>query len=225
VPLPRRQQNELFRAVENAGLDPSNFLLTVEGASSDTMDGLSFTISHRSSSAYLDSHQVTDSLYWSAIALLREGDGRNIYVIGWTELKGEFSVWLGDVRSEFEEPNLWAELERQRSILTAVIPSENTPFAETELNHLHFALDQILAEVKRQGLLTAQQLHQLDERLDYQKKSATWLGRVDWINGFTGAVLGQLLTWSLQPGVRETIAGIVGNALSWLLNPTPLIRP
>jgi hypothetical protein len=209
------QRNDIFRAVEAGGLDPSECEFTFGG-----------------NSAYLrhDPSKSTISI---------DGDGQDHYMgrveIGenkpesygagdWDGVLPHIERWASEVKRyveiDAEIPDLWEELRREKEFLADVQHNDtrNTPFTQAEQEQIVAQLQEIKKQVKEQFALSNEQMEQIEERLDEAAEAATRMGRKDWLIYFLGAITALIITATVVGGVGEQIITMVIHGLGHLFN-------
>ena len=183
--LRKVQRNDIFRAVEAGGLDPSKC-----------------EFSYQHNSAYLRHGPSKSTLSIGGDGqghyMLREEIGENkpdSYGAGdWADVLPHIEHWASDVKSYTEMdaqiPDLWAELRRDADFLSDVQyeEGENTPFDADEQAEIARRLREIKENAQQQYSLTAQQMDQLKVRLNEVEEASGRIGRKDWVLMFYGAL-------------------------------------
>jgi hypothetical protein len=200
------QQDTVFALVRGSGFDPIEFEWTS-----------TFGDSFKNTVPCLV-HKPTDSAFTFDFDSFRgdhcveytPGSERptNRYDAGdWATVTLYVRNWLENVERERSSPNFWAELGKQRELLSATEPSgddDNSPFTPEEQAEVVKQLHEI------KELLV--QTHQadpaaLESRVDYLIDASTRMGRRDWLNIFYGGIFSWALTGLVPPeGVREVLA-------------------
>jgi hypothetical protein len=192
VHLEKFQSNAVFRAIAAGGLEPRECDLT-EG---DT----EIRISHVPSGSYF-------VLGGSAIAYT------GTYVVGnsavswptgpisWTSVPEQVRRWAEQVKQDVETPDLWAELQREREILTGVRYEavENTPFTPDEQAEIAQQLRAIKEDLKKKYSLSSEQMSRVEARLDEAEAASRRIGRKDWLLLFAGVIFTLIATGLLPP--------------------------
>ena len=126
--------------------------------------------------------------------------------------------WAGKVREYEGTPDLWAELRRTSEFLASGQDrtSENTPFTPAEQKQISNQLREIKASLKDNSELRAEQLSQIEERLDEAEEASHRLGRKDWVLLFTGTVFTLIITGTVTPDVAQHILMAVFHGLGHL---------
>lgn len=127
--------------------------------------------------------------------------------------------WAADVKRDVETPDLWAELQRERAILTGARyeDAENTPFTSDEQAEISEQLRQTREFVKKSYPLSEAQLLSLDAKLDEIEVAAGRIGRKDWQLLFYGVMFTVIVTGLLSPEAAQHILTMALHGLAPLL--------
>jgi hypothetical protein len=197
--LQKVHKNEIFKAIQEVGLDPNEFDLE--------NDDVEVRIKHKWSEScfiigggpghYVGHSVVGDAPDWTFEAYR------------WQSLIERISRWLQNVKRDLETPDLWAELQREAKLLGANDDvTDNTPFTLNEQKEIARRLQELAEHARRTHALSGEQMRVLDGKLDYLVKAAGRLGRIDWRNAFVGAILGYIITVALPPDARDMVLGL-----------------
>lgn len=112
--------------------------------------------------------------------------------VAWNSALIVVAEWLANLKREYEAPDLWAELVRQREIAGGAADAEieNTPFTPAEQAQVAGMLRELSEYVRVNYELSAGQLETIDGRLAYLEGAAKRVGRIDWRNLFVGTIVG-----------------------------------
>ena len=184
------QRNGILEAIKAAGLDPKEFDWDDSDARALIKHKWSescFVVDHAKD--YVGHRVVGDSQDWP------------FEVHTWQALTSRVSTWASQVKSDLETPDLWAELQREVTLLGArsVELIENTPFTPDEQNEIARRLQRLAGHARNTYSLSPEQIRLLDEKLNYLVEASARLGRIDWLNAFVGAILGYILTAAFPP--------------------------
>jgi hypothetical protein len=218
--LLRSQRNAVLRAIQEAGLNPAEF-------GWDTIYGDGTMIS---ASVPLLTHRPTQSFYAFDYDAGREnhhavyvpGAGRaqeRIVAGDWTLQLAHVARWLENLKREYEAPDLWGELGRQREVVAgepAEDERENTPFTPEEQAEITAQLRELKEYLRANHQLTGQQMRAIESRLDYLADAARRLGRFDWRQTLVGTLLG-LVVQAVVPSepIQDALA-LIGRGLGHL---------
>lgn len=236
--LSTTRKNAVLGAIQAAGLDAADFVwrdrrssVTQVGAGRDA-----YTVEqlfHQPTGYWFrfDIDAARGSL-WAIYDPGPEGASRRDHAGTWELVLGYAQRWLGWVKQEYDAPDLWAELQRDRERLgPAPAEAENTPFTPQEQLEIGRQLRETKEYIRQTYQLNAAQYSAIDARLDYFAEAASRLGRVDWRNAFVGAFIGLILQAVLpfEP-VQEllymtlrVLAGLFGGELPELPGPPPMV--
>jgi hypothetical protein len=195
VQLTKWVRNNVFKAIEAAGLDPAEF---------DWDGNFGSALTHVPSGAhfvfggefghYEGTYQAGDSPEWpyevySPPSLLKRVEG-----------------WLSDLKLDLDTPDLWGELRSERELLGGAYDEVgNTPFTPEERTELARQLGEIKEYVKKTYSLSKEQTEALERKLEYLEEATGRLGRIDWRTAFLGAMMEFLLVAALSPETARDV--------------------
>jgi hypothetical protein len=135
-----------------------------------------------------------------------------------------------DVKRDVDTPDLLAELQRQREILTGTRYEEvgNTPFSSEELAEIAEGLRQIKEYVNTAYALSEVQMLHLEAKIEDIAAAAGRMGRKDWALWVSAALLGAFVQGILPPEVVQHIIRMTVDGLGYLLGgwgTPPLLPP
>lgn len=135
--------------------------------------------------------------------------------VHWPTVVERIELWAHNVKEDVNTPDLWAELQREREILTGARYEdvENTPFTSDEQAEIAEQLQQIKYFVKETYALSGAQMLSLEAGLDDLKVAAGRIGRKDWRLLFLGVILNLVFVVLLPP---EAVHGIIAMAADGL---------
>jgi hypothetical protein len=191
--LDKLQRNELFRAVEAAGIGPAAFELLEEGSG--------ITLKHRESDAVLRASR-RPPLVRAISGIGGSGPGPQFAVVGglpsatqtrslhetWGEVVERVTSWVGELREDLSSPDFWTSLEGVPP-LGDDATHDNSPFTPEERQGIAERAAAIKTEAQSRYQLTDQQIQILEAKLDYVVEASKRMGRLDWRNLVAGVVL------------------------------------
>jgi hypothetical protein len=139
--------------------------------------------------------------------------------------------WARDVKRDVETPDLWAELQRQREVLTGVLVVDDdvgdTPFSADEQAEIAEQLRQIKALVAEKYPRSEAQMQILEARFDDLEAAAGRMGRQDWLLRFLGVMFTVIVTDLLTPEAVQDILAMALHGLGHLYGggTGPLLPP
>jgi hypothetical protein len=120
--------------------------------------------------------------------------------------------WLANVQREYEAPDLWAEVLRERELAGAPPgPNvDNSPFTPEEQQLVSNQLAEMRELILQSFELQAEQINALDERVAYLGEATARLGKFDW----RGLLTGQLVTLVLTAVIPQHAFAVIGPFIS-----------
>lgn len=203
------QRNVIYRAVVAGGLDPREC----------TFDyGDDWTcMTHVPSASYL--RLEGDINEYTAKAVVGDSErwpgGLPTF---WVGVEGRVRAWAREVKEDVDTPDLWAQLQRQREVLTGAryVHVENTPFTSDEQVAIADRLRQTKEYVTSTYSLSEEQVLHLEARLDDIAAAAGRMGRKDWTLLVCGALLGVFVQGILPQEAVQDILRMTFDGLAYL---------
>jgi hypothetical protein len=211
VALRKPQRNEVFKAIEDAGLSPEEFGFEWATGADES------SCRHVQSGARFVVRGVAGdySTWWSA------GDEPvwERAKLSWFRVMEQVRFWLSAVKQDVETPDLWAQVQRERELLAAVSAdaNDNTPFTAAEREEIAEQLRELKNYLMRRHTLSDEQVRLLDERLDYLADAAKRVGRKDWFLMAAGAMLSYVLAAALPPDAATHVLGTLLTSIGHIL--------
>jgi hypothetical protein len=213
------QRNAVFETIKEAGLDPSEFTWG--------------TIRTRASAAHnfdvpILMHEPSDSSFtfdfnaYTQEHIAYHTPGRDKPEEGWrcSGWNNELTYvrwWLGLVKREYEAPDLWGELGKQRELMGGELALVgNAPFTPDEQRQIEAQLQETKAFVRKSFELTEAQYGAIEARLDYLVEASGRMGRVDWRTAFAGVFLTAIVMGMLPSDVVREVMEIALRGLAGL---------
>lgn len=223
--LSREEGNYLYESIQESQLDLAECSLE----RGDDMG----VIKHRSGSSfeiYRDSHGEEFSFRY---VILDSGKVFKNFRYGSLPLdyvKHYIIDWANKVKELEDLPDLWAQMERNRELITEIqqTDSDNTPFTQDEQRQISAQLQDIKELIRGQFELTTEQVSQVDEKIDDVIEASKRMGRKDWLIYFLGTITSLIITATVTGGIGEQIIAMVIYALGNLFtggNAPPQILP
>jgi len=211
-------RNSIIKAVQAGGVDPGQFDFDLKDDD--------IRIAHRWSESRLTLHGPWGD--WKGSYVAGDSSPWPIHAISFSQVEESVEHWVSKVKRDLETPDLLAELQRQRELLSQTPDeAENTPFTPDEQAQIVAQLKEIKDWVKRTHALTPEQTFVLEEEFKGLRMSVARLGRVDWRLRFLG-VLFVFLGSGILP--QEVVQGLLMMALHGLQeffggSPPPQLGP
>jgi hypothetical protein len=189
--LAKFKKNQVFKAIESAGLNPNDFKFEDKDAE--------VRLKHR----WSESHFIFGGDAGHYIGSYVAGDLPDwpYEVYSWEAVITRVSGWLTDVKLDLDTPDLWAEMQGAAELLggTSGEANENAPFTPEERKEIELRLREVEQGVKEAYLLSAEQIQILDAKINYLIEATGRLGRTDWHGVFVSVILGYVLQAALPP--------------------------
>jgi hypothetical protein len=205
------QWNDVFAAIQAAGLNPAEFERTQ--ASSPRANGHVSALHHPPSKATFR-FDFDGTQPWADYTPGYDRPRDERAAGNWDGQLNYVKQWLEYLKREWRAPDLWAELRAQRRLVTAMSSDTgNEPFNPEEQKEIARQLADIKTYVRNTYQLSESQYEAIDARLDYFAEAAKRLGRIDWRNAFIGAFLGAFLQAVLPPELVQDIISLALRSL------------
>ncbi len=209
--LEKYQRNAIFQEIVEAGLDPNECDLT-EGAKEVNISHVpsrSYFILGGDALRYSGSYAVGGStISWPYEDFM------------WAKVPERVRRWAEEVKRDVDTPDLWAELQRKRVVLTGARYEavENTLFTPAEQAQIAKQLREIKDYVRKTDLLSSQQMSRLEARLDEAAEASRRIGRKDWLLLFCGVMFTVIVTNLLPPEAVQHILAMALHGLDHLFS-------
>jgi hypothetical protein len=210
VRLEKLFRNPIIEAVEKGGLAPRECIF-------DFNDDGGCCITHAPSGSSF----VVDGPFGrhTTTTVVGEGAPQQLEAFTWATVVERVERWARDVKRDVDTPDLLAELQRERGILTGTRSEAagNMPFSPEELAQVAEQLRQLKEYVSRAYALSEVQMLHLEAKLDDIAAAAGRMGRKDWALWVSGALLGAFVQGILPPEVVQHIIRMTVDGLGYLL--------
>lgn len=209
--LPKLKANQVYEAIEKAGLSPDDFHWDDDG--DDTRlrhrPSVAYFVFGGNASKYVVRYAAGDQPVWK------------LEKHSWQAVMTSVESWLWDVKRDADTPDLWAELRGRTQLLDGVWDEafDNRRFTPDEQGEIAKQLSEFREYVQSAHPPSEQQLADLDAKLDYLVDAATRLGRKDWLIIFVGAIVAWLVASALQSDAAGQIFEALMSGIAQLLGP------
>jgi hypothetical protein len=215
--LSRLERNELLEAVREAGTDPRDL--------EPFIDDERLRFRDRSTGSYFEMHDTPAG----RVIKLKIGDAREGTQEAGSirQVSESLEIWIKMVENFREAPDLWAELEAERSLGELAQGQENTPFTAAEQQQIATIVAQVLEQAKETWALPEAEFNGLETTLNYAADAATWIrGRIDWVNLVAGVIVNKAAEGLLAVGTTRLLLHALANGVGPLFgHPMPLLSP
>jgi hypothetical protein len=220
--LTRQECSELFKAVEDGGLDPGQCELV------NLAHRPWVTISHRLSSNRVGIRRIDKQLF----GFLRGrspgvafecaiGNGKSLR---WPAILDSVSQWSSEIAAH----DIWAELSAISIPITGSahrnIP--NTPFTVEQQTAIAHRIEDVKTQARENPELTAEQISGIEQKLDELVAASKRVGPKDWLVMLYGTAFGLIINDGVPPHVVQGIITGVITGLGHILGvggPPPVL--
>ncbi len=215
--LKKWQRNEVFQAVQQAGLSPEEFDFDLGEDES--------TLRHRPSGAYFVFGGFAGK--YSSHYFAGEGPPEARTDLSQYGLMQQLNLWLSQVKQDISTPDLWAQLQGQAKLLATISDEaiDNTSFTPEEREEIAGQLRELRDYVTRTHSLSAAQARLLDEKLVYLVDASRRVGRKDWLLMAAGVMLSFVLGAALPPDAVSDVLATLLTSIGHVLGHGPLGLP
>jgi hypothetical protein len=232
--LTKDQRNDIYRAVEAGGLEPSEFKFRESKESYYLTAALTHVAS--GSSIEITSSSASSSSPYSRFSVeCKIKDPGNptrkeeLALEPWKTVLNMVTTCVKTIKSTRNEPDLWNELKQSRAITSALEKADIGAdlFTAGELAEIARRFEEIKSQVRAIPELTKGQIKGIEQRLDDLKGAGERVGKRDWLVMLYGNAFGMLINDAVSGHVVETIlnAALRGVAHLFGVGAPPLILP
>jgi len=168
------------------------------------------TLDHR----WSESHFIVGGTpgHYSGQCVVGEASPQPYKAYTWPGLMNRVNLWLGELKSDLETPDLWADLRRESEtlVVAAEEPFDNTSFTADEQHEIAEQLRELKEYVKETYSLSEQAVQALEAKLEFLEVAAGRLGRTDWRALVVGTIATFILSSALpRESAREIFLTLV----------------
>jgi hypothetical protein len=217
--LTKLERNKIHQTIAETGLNPNECELKVADNraivthESGSIFQFTITLSHGRGSGDLIRR------IYVVRAAVEDGTRREFTTdSSVNEITGPLHAWASEVKQVTESPDLWAELQASRELITDIqqTDSGNTPFTQDEQRQIAAQLQEITKRLKQQFELTKDQAERIDEWREEVVEASTRMGQKDWLIYLLGTITALTIAATVPAGLGEHIFTMVIHALGYL---------
>ena len=213
--LLKKQKNELFRIIEEVGLEPSDFEWLEERVKGPQTDYVISKLAYTGSS-YFYRFDVTITRYiCKKCPGLQRATGFAKFT-GWSSVVADFAHWAKRLKSEIDAPDLWAEAQKYQSVFSLPIEGQiqDVPFSCAEAEQIASALKQVERKIAEEFKPTEEQLELIHLKVSYLESGAKkGLTRADWLHILIGVMTSMAVALALSPEQAHRLLDFYKEAL------------
>jgi len=220
------QTNDLFRLIEERGLDPAEFEVSIRDSETGSYSGMP-TIAHNHSDFYFTvipgpiptSRYASVNGYGYEFAPGAESFQENGTVGDWVSIKSRFVRWLEILNREVKEPELWDAF-KDTGIQQIVANSglENSLFSHEEQLQLIGVLGKLEEQVQAGFELDDATRDYVSSEFEYLRDAVARLGKRDWAGYFISSLVGIIVSGALPASAAKHLFQTALQATQHFLN-------
>jgi hypothetical protein len=225
--LTKDQRNDVYRAVQAGGLEPTEFELREKDER-----GVRAALTHVASGSAIE---ITSSNGMSFSVECKIKDPGNpireesLFFRPWQDALTMVKRGVGLIQSTPNAPDLWNELTQSRRITTAIDRAGlgDELFNAAELVEIGKRFEEIKSSVRAIGELSTGQIEGIEHRLDDLKEAGGRVGKRDWLVMLYGNAFAMLVNDAVPGHIVQTILNAAVHGVAHLLGvgAPPLILP
>jgi hypothetical protein len=207
VVLDKRNQDELWGAIEATGLDARTCIADTPRPEDY------FFISHISTASHIwigwtrrfRRGWSRRSVTYEVRTIIGHEDSLTYWDIEWSEVIRAVELWARKVRTYEDATGLWKLPFYPKALGATLEAGSNSPFTETEQAEISRRIREVKLSLRVAFKLERERLERIEEQLDKAEEASRRMGRKDWITLFLGAVTALILTDIITPDVFHHI--------------------
>lgn len=200
--LLKTQKNEIFKILQEVGLEPANFKWThIDLMPSD--DRVVLRLNYLDGKYYFQFMMNKDSNYHYCCEVSPADEKAVGYKksLNWYEQKTNVRRWAKYLKREIEAPDLWAEIEKYRATLPLVTGEQlvNEPIPAYETEEIYDRMQLLADKIEEEFKLNEEQSQFVRSKLNYLADAAKRQPRRDWEFMFIGVFINIAFYLVLEP--------------------------
>ncbi len=225
--LMKYQRNEIYKLLEEFGLNPLDFELKETDSEGKSWD-VGQEISNKNSDYFfrIDRFGEGPLSYYVALYYPTHSGEMNDGELfeQWQEFKQKpLTDWLSVLQKELNEPDLWSQARQYSQAFNPALPQDmpNTPFSYQEADQIAEALSKLTRKIDETLNLEPEHRQYVESKVDFLIEKVKHQGRTTWIHSSVDVMVSIMLYLALTPesaGIlwdifKETIGPALGNLL------------
>lgn len=220
--LLRSQSNQLFQEMENAGLNPRQFMWLDSSDASDEFGPGSEALIHPDSEYYFVLGEGTAVKYSPGATGLVD-----LFICPtWEATVQAFVSWTENLRRELSQPDLWQEAFKGTDVKTpeAITEAQDTPFTTDEAQQIKESIESLKEHLREQDLINEANQAYVSGQLDYLTNQIPRQGRWTWVQLAIGVLVPLAVTLQLSSDQARTLFNLFKQMVGHIIN-IPLSLP
>lgn len=213
------QRNTILNCVRSTDLDPNDFVWQLVQDSEYPSVSID-QVMHRPTGFYFtfgkNRSRYTTGDFYVGFSPAEEKMYGETHAYDWESVVHEVYYWLGRLKREWEQPDLWAEASRDR--LDDVWGSNNSKFSSSEQRVIKERMEDVRAYLVKAVGDNQKALADINSKVDYLVAEAKKQGRRDWLMMVYGYVFNLCATWSLNEEHLKSVMHLVVTGMRLLAN-------
>ena len=215
--LLKSQRNQVLELIKSMGMDPFNFTWSTTDSCKEIETSVPL-LEYGDGEYYFQFDMWGDDKY-SAYSPGQDGIDETKLPGDWDGQLNNVAIWLGCLKREVEEPDLWSDLEKYRieedkDVLSHVI---NEPFTANQAEQIQIGLLKVRSHLEQFTKDNKSQSDFVNSQLEYLADAAKRQGKRDWLHTSIGVIMTITTALALAPDeakniwniLKATIGGIV----------------
>ena len=221
----RSQKNQVFSAIKEAGLEPSDFQWSEVESRLMGVEINADKLTHTPTGYYFD----FDSLQGKSYIYYCPGESSTKEVNAgqcgtWQGVLNHFEKWVSIVHREYSEPDLWEASSQEKKLIAEQIDDlDNTPFTAPEIQRIGTAINELRLFLMSSSQHTEAQRQFIETRLHHLEEASHRLGRKDWVTLAMGTLTNIVVGVALAPDAARELLRTAGALLGWVVGNIHLI--
>ena len=224
--LLRSQKNQIFLAIKEFDLDPSDFEWSTTAPRFIRFgDKPVEAITHKPTDfRFVFDRYESDAYPRFSPSKESTGEQHGGRYERWEQVFELVKVWLANVQREYLEPDMWELSASDKKLVAGDIDDiDNSFFSVDEKLRLSVAVKEIGEYLKSDKTHSPDQISFIDSRLKHLEDAANRLGRKDWITLAMGTLANIVVGVALAPEAARELLRAAGALLGWVTGSARLL--
>ena len=212
--LMKSQKNEVFKILQDAGLEPANFAWKIGRADVSRRFIDVPRLEYHDGQYYFQFEPKSCTLSPGELTAFAQYEA-----INWPMQIDNLIEWTDNLKREIEAPDLWAEMEKYKTSVSLALPEQilNEPIPAYEAEEIAKKLEQLANKIQEQFNLTNEQNKFVRRKLNYLAEAAKSQRSVNFVYMVIGVFVTIATALTLAPDqakeLWELIKSIMGGVI------------
>ena len=225
--LLQSQKNDVFRAIQTAGMAPTEFEWSTRESRHDKSTQVPSLVHTPTGYVFIfDLNPANNFRYcWYSPYGEFHDVGYGLNKVNWPSVMSVVEDWIKALQQEYSEPDLWQlTLAEKQLVVSSLEDLDNTQFSAAEQARISLALEQLQSRLAATGEHSAVQLKFIESRLNHLEEASRRLGRKDWITFAMGTLTNIILGAAFSPDAARELLRNAGSLLGWITSGIHLLQ-